>query len=110
MAAKSLKGRLRNKITIQQPTETLDSYGDLTTSWSTYAVCWAAVVPLNGTEYYQARQADAFVTTRITTRYIDGITNKMRVLWGSRVYNIESVINRMEMDRELVLMCKEDVA
>lgn len=105
-----LRNRLRNKVTIQTPTETVDSYGDVTTTWATFAITWASIVPLNGTEFYQARQADSFVNVRIRIRHIDNITTKMRVLWGSRVYDIDSIINPMERDKEIILMCREDIA
>ena len=44
---------------------------------------------------------------RIIIRYLSGIVPKMRVKYGSRIFDILSVINVSERNRELQLMCRE---
>ena len=46
---------------------------------------------------------------KIRMRYQAGITHKMRVAWGTRLFEIESVLNVGERNREIVLMCSETV-
>ena len=55
----------------------------------------------------QAQQMQADVTHRVRFRYVAGVTAKMRVLYGARIFNVLSVINPEERNREIVLMCKE---
>ena len=43
----------------------------------------------------------------IRIRYYSGVTPKWRVKWGSRIYDIESVINPDEKNVMLDLMCVE---
>lgn len=102
-------GTLRHRVTIQQNTPTQDAFGEPIESWSTYATVWAAVEPLTGNERFVpvGAQVQATVSTRIRIRYRDGVTNQMRVLWGSRIYRIEAVLNLEERDREIHLLCEE---
>ena len=99
--------QLRRKIIIQNVTETRDTMGGIIEAWATYKTAHAAIEPLSGREYFAAAQVNAEETTRIRLRYIEGVTPKMRVLWGTRIYNINAVIDVEEKRRELQLMCKE---
>lgn len=100
-------GELRNRITIQQKSVTRDTYGGETVTWTDVATVWAAVEPISGREYFSSQQIQAEVTTRIRIRHKTGITPVMRVSWGTRLYDIISVIEINERNREIHLMCKE---
>lgn len=102
-------GRLRNYITIQQPTEAEDANGEIIQTWSTFANVWAEILPLVGKEYWSARQTVAEITGKIRLRYINGITAKMRVLYGSKIYDIEAPpIDVENRHIELILLVKEN--
>ncbi|MDA8212164.1 MAG: phage head closure protein [Clostridia bacterium] len=102
-------GELRHRVKIQQKSVTRDSFGAESVTWSDVATVWAVVEPLRGREFFGAQQVNAEVTTRIRIRYRSGVVPTMRALYGSRVYDIQSVINLDERNRELQLMCKEVV-
>lgn len=85
--------RYRHKVTIQRSSESIDGYGGAVPTWSTYKVIWAEVKPLQGREYYQSQQINSEVTHSIKSRWLSGITPKMRAVWGSRTFDIQSVIN-----------------
>jgi len=102
-------GRLRHQVIIQTPTETVDAEGQAVKSWGTFLTVQAAVEPLGGREYFAAQQYNAATTTKITVRYQDGITAKMRVSYDSKIYNIENVRNVGERDRMIELLCSEGV-
>lgn len=100
---------LRNKILIEQVTETRDEIGGVIETWSTFATRQAEVEPLNGREYFDSRATQADITIRFRIRYLNGLVPKMRVNYDSRYFDIESVINVKEQSKEMVLMCKESV-
>lgn len=100
-------GKLRHRITIQEYTVSQDSYGAGIESWADRATAYASVSPISGKELYTAQQLHAEVTTKITMRYMDGITPKMRVFFNSRSFEILSVLNFEERNVELNLLCKE---
>lgn len=102
-------GDLRQRIKIQQKSVTRDTYGGETITWTDVAIVWAAVEPISGREYFSAQQFRAEVTTRIRIRHRAGITPVMRVSSGTRLYDIISVIEVNERNREVHLMCQEVV-
>jgi len=100
-------GKLRHRIIIQMPTETRDSFGGVTVVWNTFAIVSGSVEPLRGQELWAAQAQQARVNTRIRIRYLAGITSKMRVLYGVRIYLIDSVIDPEERHIEMQLMAEE---
>ncbi len=103
-------GQLRHKIKIQQKTTTKDSEGIPFETWTDFAAVWAAIEPLQGREFFSAQAVNAQVTTRIRIRYQAGISPTMRVSYGTRVFDIQAVIDVEERHRELQLMCQEVIA
>lgn len=104
-------GLLRHRIEIQVSVDTQDSFGTPIPAWEAlYANVAALVEPLSGNELFEARQLHAEVTHRIIMRgRFDGITPKHRVLFGSRVFDILSVLNLEERNLIVELMVKEGV-
>ncbi len=103
-------GRLRHRVTLQNAADTADGGGGFTTTWSDVATVWAAIEPLKSRERLFAQQLETPVTHRVTIRYRAGVTAKMRLKFGARVFNIRGVINAGERDRTLELLCEEGVA
>lgn len=103
-------GKLRHLIDIQQRTLTADAYGGRDRDWneaSPFATVYAAIEPLSGAEQWRAKQAQSSVSHKVTIRYLAGVNPKMRVKFGSRYLNIESVQNLGERNRTLELLCTE---
>lgn len=102
-------GAWRHRITIQQPTETQDSYGAAVVTWSTYAVRWGSVSPLAGRELFFARQIRPDVTHKVELWYVSGLTVRMRIQHRGRWLNIESIIDRDERHAVHELLCRESL-
>ncbi|HII3799618.1 TPA: phage head closure protein [Pasteurella multocida] len=102
-------GKLRHRITIQRQVNTLNEYGASVTVWRDVKTVWAEVKPLSGREYFSAQQVQSEITTQIFIRYLPGVLPTMRVKFGSRFFEIVSVINASERDIYLQLMCKEKI-
>ncbi len=100
-------GMLRHRIVIQENRVSRDSFGAEISEWIQFAVVWAEVSPISGREYVSFKQINAEITTKITIRYLAGVTTEMRVLFKDRVFEIDSVINPEERNISLFLMCKE---
>lgn len=103
-------GRLRHEVIIQQRGEATESrFGapSSTSSWTTFKTVWARIVPLTGSERFEAQQRFEKVDHRIETRWVNGVSPEMRVKHRSRVFEIEAPLNVEELDRELHLMCHE---
>jgi SPP1 family predicted phage head-tail adaptor len=102
-------GPMRHRITLETPAETQTPDGSVTRTWAPFATVWASVEPLLGREWFDAQREQADVSHRVRMRFLAGVSHNMRVMLGSRVFEIESVINAGERNRELVLMCRESV-
>jgi SPP1 family predicted phage head-tail adaptor len=101
-------GKLRHRVTIQEDQGTTqDSLGQEIEDWQDVATVWAAVEPLQGREFLEAKQLQAEVTTRIRIRYRSGIEPEMRVVWGSHTYDVVSVVELESRRQEIELMCRE---
>lgn len=100
-------GQLRHRVTVQSLTVTQDEYGAPVETWTTMATVWVSIEPLEGREYFAARQVNAEVTGRIRMRYLPGVLPSMRVLYGTRTFNILSIINPDERKRMTELMVQE---
>ncbi len=100
-------GLLNQRIIIQQYVPSQDSSGSTTETWSTLVTVWAAIRPLRGREYYAAKQAQVEMTNEITIRWRRDVGAANRVLFGSRVFEIEAAVNLDEANEWLVMMCTE---
>lgn len=80
-------GQLRERVTVQQFTETRNGIGAAVKSWSDVAEVWAEVRTPSGRELMAAAQMHSVLTHMITIRYRDDITAAMRVVW--RGVNLE---------------------
>ena len=102
-------GRLRHSVTIQQDSGTTRSaIGEIVANWTAFATVWASVEPLRGTEAITLRMEGSEITTRIRTRYVDGVKPAMRVLHGTDLYNIVEVFSPQERKAELEMLCRRD--
>ncbi len=106
-------GRYKKRVTLETYAEAPDSFGDaMVGTYTTLAIRWASVNPLRGRELAQFQQVHADVSHRIRLRYDSSLmvlTPKDRVALGSRNFEILSVINIQEANRNLELICKENL-
>jgi SPP1 family predicted phage head-tail adaptor len=102
-------GRLRHRVHLQSKTVTRDAFGGETIAWAskTPSPIWAEISPLSAREYFAAQQERSQVTHKIIIRYFSGLQTAWRVLWGSRQFDIVSVINPEERNKEMILLCTE---
>lgn len=95
-----MKKRLDRQITIEQRSGAPDGFGQVQTTWATYAAPYAAVLHSRGSENLEdvLTYYDQPVTFLI--RYDSGVNEKMRILHDNgRYYEIKSIeeIGRREM-------------
>ena len=102
-------GKLRFFVTVEKLAGTLDAAGQEAQTWQTHGTRFAAIEPLQGRELFSARQVHAEVTTRVTMRYLAGVTPKMRVTYGGQLWDIQEAINPLNRNAELQLLCIERV-
>lgn len=100
-------GRLRETIVIQRNTPTRSPAGDDEPAWTAFITTRAGVEPMTGREYLGSDQVQSETTHKFTIRYQAGITPAMRISWDSRLFDIQSVINVRELNKQIFIMTKE---
>jgi SPP1 family predicted phage head-tail adaptor len=92
-------GRLRERVTIQQASETRNAMGEVVQSWVTFAERWASVDGLSSREFLLQGQQQSEISHRVRLRYVPGMKATMRFLWRGRVLEMTSLLehgNRSE--------------
>lgn len=85
-------GRMDRRITIEEVTETQNSYGAASESWSTFKTVWAEVKPVKGKEFFLDEQVNARLDIIFRIRWLEGLNTKMRISYNEQHYNIDSIV------------------
>jgi len=105
-------GPLRQRITLQSPgTPTRTASGAVTEVWTTVATVWADVRAASAQERHlsQVNTDLATVTHRITIRYRADVNPLWRILYGSRIFNVQSAVDRDGRKRATIILADEIV-
>lgn len=103
-------GKLSKHIVIEYLDDDATASGETTNTPHTFAVTWASIEPLSGREAWIAKEQQSTISHKIVTRYIPGLTSRMRATYNGRVFNFESVANANEKNAEIIIMATEVVA
>jgi SPP1 family predicted phage head-tail adaptor len=99
----------RHSIDLQTVSE-VNNAGEVTETWSTICTKRASIEPIQGREYWDGKQTLADQNFVIKIDYdatAVTITTKGRILFGSRIFDIQTKANPGEMNEELHFICKE---
>ena len=101
-------GALRKRLTLQSESFVADGSGGNMAEWATVAVLWGEILPLSSTGALSA-QSDRRPTHNIRIRCCPalGVTTGMRLVDGSRIFSIRSIVNADERNRWLDLLTEE---
>tara|TARA_R100000988_G_C3984134_1_gene158659 strand:+ start:263 stop:616 length:354 start_codon:yes stop_codon:yes gene_type:complete len=115
MPSVSKVGSLRNKITIQNTDMTTDNIGGYSTGRSTYVSAFAKITPKGGSQKFgnvTGEQVENPHTFEFLIRYNgtkSAITKNMRILFGTRTFDIIEINNVNELDNYLTIKAIENV-
>lgn len=100
-------GTMRERVIVQAPTDTLDSFGGGVGTFQDILTVFASVESLGSSELWRAQQAQSDATYRVTIRHLSWLTEKHSFLWGDRRLNIESIIDTGGRHRWQQCLCRE---
>lgn len=100
-------GKYRNPINIQSQTLIENEYGEKVPVWSNVYSTRAGVFPISGKEFISSERISGQVTHKVELRYLPNVSKDMRISFNNRIFQIISVINFQEINKELQLMCSE---
>lgn len=100
-------GILKHQITVQRYTVTNDPYGGEIKAYTDLNTIRAQVKPISAKEINEAGSVNE-ITHKITVRYTDIIENDI-IVFGTRKFEIITIINTDESNKELILISKERI-
>lgn len=102
----NFSGMATDRILIQSPSETTDSYGGRTFTWANVGTYWAAIVPVSGRELFAQQSNQSRATHKMTIRYVAAFKDiktisDYRVSFDGRYFALRAVRNlHMDMKSE----------
>ena len=105
-------GLMRKRIQIQQRGTAVDSVGQQVITWTTLTTVYAQVDSLSGSQLQRAQSIYNETTHRVTLRWqtiLNDIKSvgSMRILLGTRIFDVGADLNVDERNRTIELLCKE---
>lgn len=104
-------GDMRHKVRIESRSVTIDAAGERTGDWVVVCTRRAAIQRAPGAEVFAAAQRQGRVPTVFRLRYpVDlstAISPGMRLVHGTRVYDIVSAVDLAGLREELVITAEE---
>lgn len=104
-----MSDRKPNLVVLQRRGTAQDAAGQPIEDWTTLRREWAEITPTSGREFMAASGERADVTHKVCVWYGSGVLPRDRILYGTRTFDIISVLDKNEGHRELDLMCREIV-
>jgi SPP1 family predicted phage head-tail adaptor len=102
LSTKTQVGKRDVRIIIQSRTLTKNDFNEDIETWATFATVWSAWKDSQGVESYQADQLTVSRTSLVDIRYLEGVTEQMRIIRDDRYYEIVG-IDRPDRKRSLIL-------
>jgi SPP1 family predicted phage head-tail adaptor len=100
-------GELRQRMRLEVAVRTPDGAGGADETWSLVAELWASLKPLSGQEGLEADRVAGHVTHDVVVRYRAGMVPAMRLVLGTRVFDIRAVLDVDERRRFLRCLVEE---
>jgi SPP1 family predicted phage head-tail adaptor len=85
-------GELKHSIIIQAPTQTVDTSGAPTETWTNLVTARAKRMATGGGEFWAAQKMNENTQAVYTIRYYPNLSTKMRLVHGSDNYDILSIV------------------
>ena len=85
-------GQLKNKVTIQAKTDTVDAIGQPINTWVDVATVWADIRYLSGLESIKSDADVSIAKVSVRVRYRADIKPSMRAVCDGVIYQIKAVL------------------
>lgn len=103
-----LIGSLRHYVSLWEDRGDVRGEHNLPTAhWVRVANFYASIEPVGGREFFQAQQVQSSVTYRIRCRWLPGVRPQQQIRYGTRCFDIQSVLDAEERNEWLEIMAVE---
>ena len=99
-------GQLRHRVRIERPVTRTDDGGGAVVTWQVLATVWAGITSTRGREVDFAHSRTARTTYDIVLRHRSDVDAAMRIVAGTRLFDIKSVRHVDDLHQWLVCECE----
>jgi SPP1 family predicted phage head-tail adaptor len=107
MAFRVAAGELRHLVSVEEKGVTRGSMGEVVEAWVEVDAIRCKIWAKSGKEAEETRKETGRVPVKFYARYTPGITTGHRLTFGSRIFDIITVVNVGELNRELEITAEE---
>ena len=103
-------GKLRNKITIQNNVLSSDTFGGYSRTNTTFITAFAAIKPKSSKQTFSVTTVEQIANPQdfdFIIRYRENINTNMRILFGTRTFDIISIEDDNEFHNYIKLIARE---
>jgi SPP1 family predicted phage head-tail adaptor len=100
-------GDLCHLLEVQAPYEVVDDHQQVVRIWTTVAERWSSIKPETGSERLEGQQTVARTRYLVKMHEFPGLSPSHRLIHQGRPFNIESVLEVDEANRETQCVCVE---
>ena len=100
-------GTLKERVTIERPTDLRTESGLQQPGWEVVARCLAAIAAEGAGAEAEAMALSAMPRFRVTIRLRDGVAVGQRIAWGDRKLLVRQRIDDPRLPDRILLRCEE---
>lgn len=97
----------RHKIEFFKFIAALNEFGESEKEEIKICEAFAQIKPYQGNEKFFNDKVNTEISHRIKIRYQSGLDNEMIIKFGGRIFEIVSLINKDELNKEILIMAIE---
>ena len=98
---------LNRRVGVWEFVEERDEFGGVDGVWKKIATRWAKIEPQSGSETTDNNHLKVRVGTKVIMRYMPNLTEKNRLSYGKKIYEITSVIDTKSGHYMTIVDCVE---
>lgn len=98
-----------NSVVVFQKKEKSGKGIDRAVTWTDVCSVWAEIIPVSAGEIIRHNREDMKISHRIRLRYQSGLSSDMRIVFGTRKFDINSIISVDGQNRKIEILAEEVV-
>lgn len=100
-------GQLKHPIIFERKIKESDGAGSWIETWEGFAGDRVRIVPVNAAERIRGMKEEVEITHVLEGRHRNDIDEAMRIIYGKRIFEINSIIDVEEANVKNQYLCKE---
>ena len=101
---------MRERVSVQAQSQTVDTAGAITTTWVEAFSCWARIRPVSAKKLMLAGRDEGVRVYEMTIRFRDDVGTTNRIVWRTRKFDVQGTSDDSEQRQFLECLLREIAA